>query len=376
MPTSACSPTSAQCTTQPCPTVALRPITRVSPGAACRTELSCTLAPSRITIVQMSARSTAPYQMLAPCSTVTSPIRVAVGATNASGWTVGRLPSNSKLGMGLIPHPRHRSRLPRPGLGSAPPRDRRRPRRAWPVRRPGSSAPLIPLSRTWTPRTASRSTRARAPSSSCGAVDSSAVSRSSAAVARPTPPTSQPPATRSGESAFCAQLGDQGVCQPGELGLARRDVGVPAAAALRPQVQRDPDRGTEEHQREQPPHPRRRPGRSSSSAAVSSSGSADSLALGDSVGVSDSAGVSLGVADSVGSSVGVGVTVSVTVSVGVGSGDSVGVGSGDSVGVGSDDSWAARSGARWAARSGPRTAPRWGAATGSGLSTPYASETP
>ena len=60
------------------------------------------LAPSPMTIVQMSARSTAPYQMLAPFSTVTSPIRVAVGATKASGWTVGRLPSNSNSGMGTF----------------------------------------------------------------------------------------------------------------------------------------------------------------------------------------------------------------------------------------------------------------------------------
>ena len=36
-------------------------------------------------IVQMSARSTAPYQTLAPLSIRTSPINVAVGAMNASG---------------------------------------------------------------------------------------------------------------------------------------------------------------------------------------------------------------------------------------------------------------------------------------------------
>ena len=55
------------------------------------------LEPSRTTIVQMSPRRTAPYQTLAPFSTVTSPIRVAVSATKASGWTRGRLPSNSTM---------------------------------------------------------------------------------------------------------------------------------------------------------------------------------------------------------------------------------------------------------------------------------------
>ena len=71
------------------------PTVSTSPGAACRTELSWMLEPSRTTIVQMSPRRTAPYQMLAPASTVTSPTRVAVAATKASGCTTGRLPSNS-----------------------------------------------------------------------------------------------------------------------------------------------------------------------------------------------------------------------------------------------------------------------------------------
>ena len=95
LPTSAFSPTVAPCTTQEWAIVAPGPTSRSVSGPACRTELSWTLAPSRTTIVQMSARTTTPYQMLAPFSTVTSPIRVAVGATNASGCTVGRLPSNS-----------------------------------------------------------------------------------------------------------------------------------------------------------------------------------------------------------------------------------------------------------------------------------------
>jgi len=39
-----------------------------------------------------SARSTAPHQMLASSPTVTSPIKTAVGAINAVGETLGRLP--------------------------------------------------------------------------------------------------------------------------------------------------------------------------------------------------------------------------------------------------------------------------------------------
>src|SRR5690348_532186 len=96
LPSSAFSSSTAPCTMQECATVAPGPTSTTASGAPCRTELSCTLAPSRTMIVQMSARSTAPYQTLAPFSMVTSPISVAVGATKASGWTVGRLPSNSK----------------------------------------------------------------------------------------------------------------------------------------------------------------------------------------------------------------------------------------------------------------------------------------
>jgi hypothetical protein len=95
LPTRARSATTAPWTTQVWATVAPGPTSTIWSGPAWRTELSWTLAPSRTTIVQMSARSTAPYQTLAPFSTVTSPIRVAVGATKASGWTVGLLPSNS-----------------------------------------------------------------------------------------------------------------------------------------------------------------------------------------------------------------------------------------------------------------------------------------
>src|SRR5581483_3954783 len=71
-------------------------------------------------IVQMSARRTTPYQMLAPFSTVTSPIRVAVGATNASGWTLGRLPSNSKIGMLRRYRSAHPAQGPRYDEGAPP----------------------------------------------------------------------------------------------------------------------------------------------------------------------------------------------------------------------------------------------------------------
>ncbi len=67
--------------------------------------MSCTLAPSRTTIEQMSARSTAPYQTEAPASTTTSPMSVAVGAIHASGWTCGDLPSKANNGMGPDPRP-------------------------------------------------------------------------------------------------------------------------------------------------------------------------------------------------------------------------------------------------------------------------------
>jgi hypothetical protein len=63
------------------------------------TVLSWMFAPARIVIVPRSARITAPYQIDTPASTTTSPTSVAVGAIHASGWTVGRLPSNEYNGM-------------------------------------------------------------------------------------------------------------------------------------------------------------------------------------------------------------------------------------------------------------------------------------
>ncbi len=52
------------------------PISTTESGVPWSTELSWMLAPSRTTIRQQSARSTAPYQTLAPFSTTTSPIKV------------------------------------------------------------------------------------------------------------------------------------------------------------------------------------------------------------------------------------------------------------------------------------------------------------
>ena len=57
------------------------------------TQLSCTLEPAPITIELLSPRRTAPNQMLAPASIVTSPIRTAVGAMYASSATRGVFPS-------------------------------------------------------------------------------------------------------------------------------------------------------------------------------------------------------------------------------------------------------------------------------------------
>src|SRR5919204_656643 len=68
-------------------------------AVTCTTEQSCTLAPSRTTIGFRSPRSTALYQIEARASTVTSPMRTAVGAMNAVGWTFGVLPSKLKSGM-------------------------------------------------------------------------------------------------------------------------------------------------------------------------------------------------------------------------------------------------------------------------------------
>ena len=68
-------------------------------GVTWITEQSWTLAPRLMTIGEKSARTTALYQTEAFSSTVTSPIRHAVGAMKAVGCTRGDLPSNEKRGM-------------------------------------------------------------------------------------------------------------------------------------------------------------------------------------------------------------------------------------------------------------------------------------
>ena len=75
------------------------PISTPPAGVTWITAQSCTLAPRRITIGLKSARSTVLYQTEAFSSTVTSPMRLAVGAMKAVGCTRGDLPSNEKSGI-------------------------------------------------------------------------------------------------------------------------------------------------------------------------------------------------------------------------------------------------------------------------------------
>ena len=99
LPISASAPIVQPCTTHRCPTVAPSPTSVTGSGPPCRTDPSCTLAPRRTTIGPKSARSTAPYQIEASASTVTSPTRVAVGAIHADGLTSGSRPSKEKSGI-------------------------------------------------------------------------------------------------------------------------------------------------------------------------------------------------------------------------------------------------------------------------------------
>ena len=99
LPISASAPMTALCTTHRWPMVAPSPISVTGSGPPCRTEPSCTLAPRRTMIGPKSARSTAPYQMEASSSTRTSPTRVAVGAIQAVGLTLGSRPSNANSGI-------------------------------------------------------------------------------------------------------------------------------------------------------------------------------------------------------------------------------------------------------------------------------------
>ena len=98
LPISASVCTTAPWTTQRCPMVAPSPTSVTGSRPPCSTEPSWTLAPRRTRIGPKSARSTAPYQIDAPASTCTSPTRVAVGAIQASGLTVGARPSKENNG--------------------------------------------------------------------------------------------------------------------------------------------------------------------------------------------------------------------------------------------------------------------------------------
>ena len=98
LPISASACTTAPWTTHTWPMVAPSPTSVTGSRPPCSTDPSCTFAPRRITIGPKSARSTAPYQTDASASTRTSPTRVAVGAIQAWGLTVGARPSKENRG--------------------------------------------------------------------------------------------------------------------------------------------------------------------------------------------------------------------------------------------------------------------------------------
>src|SRR5213594_2505256 len=97
------SPRDAAWIVQLWPTVEPAPISVPARGVTCTTAQSCTLAPRRTTIGLKSPRRTALYQTEARASMVTSPTITAVGAMNAVGSTIGRLPSKLNSGMGWTP---------------------------------------------------------------------------------------------------------------------------------------------------------------------------------------------------------------------------------------------------------------------------------
>src|SRR3989454_1491998 len=81
MPIKQSSPMEQPWTTAAWPTVTRRPITAGKPRSTCTATLSWTFESRPTTIESKSPRSSAPCQMLAPSSTVTSPTRTALGAT-------------------------------------------------------------------------------------------------------------------------------------------------------------------------------------------------------------------------------------------------------------------------------------------------------
>ena len=96
---SASSPTVAPCTTHRWATVAPAPISVGVFGWPVQDRPVLDVGAGPHDDREKSARSTAPYQTEAPASMVTSPTSVAVGATKASGCTVGAFPSKLNSGM-------------------------------------------------------------------------------------------------------------------------------------------------------------------------------------------------------------------------------------------------------------------------------------
>ncbi len=93
MPTSTWSPIVAPWITAPWPTDTPSPRSTGLPLSTWNAQLSCTFDRAPIVIGSLSARSTAPYQMLAPSPITTDPARVALGATHAVSATLWGLVS-------------------------------------------------------------------------------------------------------------------------------------------------------------------------------------------------------------------------------------------------------------------------------------------
>src|SRR4051794_40584132 len=91
-------------TTHRCPIVAPGPTSVIGSSPPCSTHPSWMFAPARMMIGPKSALSTALYQTEALASTRTSPTRVAVGAMNAVGCTVGARPSKENSGIRAASH--------------------------------------------------------------------------------------------------------------------------------------------------------------------------------------------------------------------------------------------------------------------------------
>ena len=103
MPTTAPSSTVQASMQARWPTVTLAPIRVGLSREQWITALSWMLVPGPIVIEDSSPRRTAPNQIVDPAPTSTSPTRTAVGATQASGCTRGRLASNSNSGIAYNP---------------------------------------------------------------------------------------------------------------------------------------------------------------------------------------------------------------------------------------------------------------------------------